>query len=396
MPKALADREVFSYVAESTWGTTPTSPTLQNLRLVTEDLSSETANEHSKEIRPDGQITDHLRLGHSVAGSINFELTYGTFDDFFAAICRDSAWSSAVTDVASDAGIAANNTGNQFEGTDGEFTNYTVGSWVYVTGFTETANNGLFKIVAINSSDPGTSDDDELVVSGGTLTTEASGDSVSITQLSEVTNGTDATSFTFQRQHTDITQFAVFTGVRLNTMSLTLAANKIIEGSFGVMGRRETRDTSAISGSSNTTANTNPIMTTADHVSGLLENQTSFEANEVTFSIDLQHRQLPIVASQYSADINPGLFMVSGTAKVYFENKTLLDKYLAWTDTPLAFLLADADGNRYVIDMPATKLATGKTPNPGQSTDIMAEFEYKAKMHATEGITLRIARLPAS
>lgn len=69
-----------SYVAESTWGTTPSSPSFANLRFTSESLQWAKETVRSDEIRPDRNVVDEIMIGRSSAGSLDFELSYGSFD----------------------------------------------------------------------------------------------------------------------------------------------------------------------------------------------------------------------------------------------------------------------------------------------------------------------------
>lgn len=72
--------------------------------------------------------------------------------------------------------ISAAASDNSFNDSASGFSGMAIGQYIPVTGFTEAANNGLFKIESITSS--------KIVVSGGTLVDEAAGDSVEIAPLS--------------------------------------------------------------------------------------------------------------------------------------------------------------------------------------------------------------------
>lgn len=70
----------FAYVAETAWGTTPSSPAFQKLRITSETLMPAKATVRSDEVRPDRNVVDEIQVGQSVAGDINFELSDGTFE----------------------------------------------------------------------------------------------------------------------------------------------------------------------------------------------------------------------------------------------------------------------------------------------------------------------------
>lgn len=84
-----------AYVPETTFGTTPSTPSFQTLRVTSGGLSTSKATEVSQEIRSDKNVTDELQVGQSVSGNYPVEMTYGSFDDLMAA-ALGGAWSSDV------------------------------------------------------------------------------------------------------------------------------------------------------------------------------------------------------------------------------------------------------------------------------------------------------------
>ncbi len=79
------------YCTESTFGVTPSTPDMKRFRHTGTTLALTRESLQSKELRHDAQISD-FRLGaDSVSGEVQFELSYGSFDDFLAAAIR-GAW----------------------------------------------------------------------------------------------------------------------------------------------------------------------------------------------------------------------------------------------------------------------------------------------------------------
>lgn len=89
-----------SYVAESTWGVTPTSPapTFQAIRMTGESLKITNESVVSDEIRPDRNVPDTILVGGDASGGIDGELSYGTFDDFLESALY-STWSTSPADI---------------------------------------------------------------------------------------------------------------------------------------------------------------------------------------------------------------------------------------------------------------------------------------------------------
>lgn len=92
----------FAFVPEATWGTTPSNPSFQKMRITGESLVYDIRNEPSQEIRPDVDISDLIQLGASASGDVQFELSYGSdFDAILEHALRGSFASSRL-----DAGTA--------------------------------------------------------------------------------------------------------------------------------------------------------------------------------------------------------------------------------------------------------------------------------------------------
>lgn len=89
-----------AYIAESTYGTTPSTPTLKIQRFVSESLNANIENIVSNEIRADRNVTDLIQVGSSGGGSVDFELSYGSFDDWLESLMFGT-WSSNVLKNAS-------------------------------------------------------------------------------------------------------------------------------------------------------------------------------------------------------------------------------------------------------------------------------------------------------
>ena len=84
-----------AYIAESTYGVTPATPTFKVARITGNALRSTKATVVSSEIRSDRNVPDEQMVGLDVTGGYNFEASYGTLDDLIeAALC--GTWSGNV------------------------------------------------------------------------------------------------------------------------------------------------------------------------------------------------------------------------------------------------------------------------------------------------------------
>lgn len=90
-----------AYVAETTYGTTPASPSFTNVRMTGEGLQPDINNIQSSEIRPDRNASDQVQVGGSGTGNIDVEMSYGGFMDDWLEGLMMSSWETNVLKNAS-------------------------------------------------------------------------------------------------------------------------------------------------------------------------------------------------------------------------------------------------------------------------------------------------------
>lgn len=92
---ANASEVQLSYVPETTWGTTPSTPTFQILRFTRESLKLLRESVVSSEMRADRNVTDQILVSGGASGGIGIELSYGTFDDLLESLLQNT-WSTNI------------------------------------------------------------------------------------------------------------------------------------------------------------------------------------------------------------------------------------------------------------------------------------------------------------
>ncbi len=381
------NRVQLACVEETSFGVKVTGSNLQILRHTGETLKQETGIQVSQEIRSDRQIADVARTSIHASGQINYEMSYGAYDDLLAAALMSAGWSSPET-VGPITTIAAVATGNTFTDSGNGLADLDVGQWIKVSGFSNAANNGFFKLVSVAAG--------EIQVSGGTLVDESASPSVTITQGGQIVNGTTKTSFNIERTFSDLTgELSLFTGMMVDTLSLNAALNAMITGSVGFIGSRE-ESLAASGGTGYDAAATGEVMNGVDDITGLLEGGAVLNAQSVSFTLANNLRAREKLGHLGAFDMGTGTVNVTGTLEAYFESATLFDKYLNYTATSLSLVLLDGAGNAYVIDLPNARFTDGSRQAGAQNQDVLANLSFQAFRHATEAVTIRIARFPAA
>lgn len=386
---ASSNRVALRQAIESIFGTTPSTPTLKGVRMTGESLNFNIQNITSDELRADRQTTDLVQVSADASGDINFEMSYDAYDEFLSAVMA-SDWSTAISISATD--ISAANADSSFNSTVTDFTteNVNVGQWIKVSGFTETANNGYFRVTSVAAN--------KLVVAGGTLADEAAGDTIAVAG-SRVINGTTLKSFTIQKhfQDLDTPVFVNFTGMRIGSMSLNFQVGQILGGSFSLMGLSSSTDTSQIAGATTPDAPTNEVMNAVSGLVGIQIDDTASTAYFSNLTLDLNNnlRAQDAIGTLGHVGIALSRLELTGNVSIYFQDQTLYNKYLNGTSFSLSFRVQDNDGNAYIFTIPEVKFESGTVVAGGLDQDVMLETTWRSIMHPTLGYMMQIDKFAA-
>lgn len=84
-----------SFIKETVYGTTPSTPAFTNARYTSETLKHLRQTITSNEVRSDRNVSDLIQVAGGAEGAINFEMSYGAFDSFLeGALC--GTWATNV------------------------------------------------------------------------------------------------------------------------------------------------------------------------------------------------------------------------------------------------------------------------------------------------------------
>lgn len=402
------NRAQLSFAKENAWGLFPTAAgTPQvNLRFTGESFGFNVANIQSAEIRSDRQVTDLIQTGADCSGGFNFELSYddGGFAELFKGALWSSSWSTPIssykTSLEMDPGATY---GYLWTLAYDSFASFDTGQWVKVSGFSTTgataADNGCYFIVARRTTGL------DVLPNIPVATTSTNNGTANglLVQGCYVRNGTTESSYSFERYHSDVTQYFDFTGCIINTLSITAAANAIATGSIGVIGKEATRAVTPGSAQTKTAAGTADVFNGVSNVARVMEGYgTSFSTidadlivQQISFTLTNNVRGISGIGFLGFADVGVGVMSITGGLNAYFRDGTFYDKYIAATDTGFSFELTDNDGNTYIFTFPKVKLATDGINVPGQNADVVENMTWQAVMHPTLLYTMQVDKMPA-
>jgi len=379
---ADSNRVSLGLVEESTFGTTPASPTYEEVRFTSEDLGQGNDTTQSSEIRSDRQIPDIVRTLVTASGGLNFELSYNVtaFELLMkGALAASSTFASVPADTSGTITVDSNNQELTSDGSTPDFTAepMSVGDWIKLKSGFDSANNGKYvRVTSISASAVG--------YEGSTLTDHSGGGDEVIGNSSVIRNGTTEASFTVQKQFNDIGNAVNFTGMRVGGMGLTLTPGSIATGNFGLQGVQiEDPGSSFTSLASLTSAATNPVMNSIDGVEDVIVNRaspvTGLDMTEVSMSLTNNLRNVNAIGSTGPVDIGYGTLGVTGTMNSIFRNMDIYDNVINFTSTDLAFVVRDGQNGGYLIDIPNIKPSGNNNPQAGgQDQTVEMPFSFSA------------------
>jgi len=205
--------------------------------------------------------------------------------------------------------------------------------------------------------------------------------------------GTTRRSYTVERHHQDIGKYLRSTGCQFNTMSLSVAPNSMVTGSFGIIGSGFTTSGAALGSATYSAESTTAPF---DSFSGSIKEGGSAIAiiTALELNIDNGMEALYVVGSADTLLPSIGKSSVTGSVTAYFENTTLLDKFVAETTSSIEFTLTDAAGNDYIVLLPKVKYNSGNPEVSGPGA-ITVTLDFVALYNSTDASQIKITRVPA-
>lgn len=214
--------------------------------------------------------------------------------------------------------------------------------------------------------------------------------------INRITNGTTLKSYTIQKHFTDLTtpEYHNFTGCVINTMQLNWEVGKIVEGSFGLSGWDVSTSTSQIAGATTPAANSNTPMNAVSNFQQFKVDGSTFTGNVSSLQLSVNNNIRPIRALGYMSarDMVLGNFEVTGNMNIYFKDGALYTKFKNGTTFAVSFVMADAQGNQYLFEIPRAKFETGQVVAGGKNTDVMFNTTFRALYQSTAGYVIRLTR----
>lgn len=394
-----SNRVALRHVEETTWGETPSTPTLATLRYTSESLNYAADFTTSEEIRTDRMTSDTIQTMASGEGDINGELSYGTYDNLIEG-AMFSDWATSGSEVAAATDISVTKTAGTpntwsigSTSTDLSAQSWVVGQFVKVSGFT-TAGTFYAEISSIAANALGIKPMTDVA-------SEVAGDTVTITPMNYIRNGVTKKSYTLQKAFTDLAtpELWNFTGARVSTWGIELGTGSILTTSFSMLAKDAQMVETQFSGATVSAANTNTVMNAVNNVAAISfdgdPGSSTLYFNSLSLTLDNSLRGQEAIGTLGYIGIEGGRLSVTGSIELYFENSAVYDKFRAASAFALSFLAQDAEGNVYVVTVPRAKYTSMEIVSGGLDQDIFASAEFEAIINTAGTHQFQVSRLAA-
>ena len=302
MAFAQGSRSSLSYITETAFGTTPSTPTFAYLPFNTHSLDLTKDRVEGNEIQADRMPRVDRHGNRQASGSIEVDLRKGDFDEFFES------------------------------------------------AFLNSYSTDTLKI------------------------------------------GTTPKYFTIEDAANDISQFRLFTGMSVSTMSVSIAPNQMVTATFDMVGKGMTQAGSTGStGGAPTASSTNAPF---DSYSGSISDGGSSIAivTSIDFSVTNSFAPTFVIGADTAQSLEYGRAVVEGTMTVYYEDETLINKFLNETESSIEVSVDDPTGsNPYTFLFPRVKYNGASVPVQNPQSRLIT-LPFVSLYDGTEGSNLTLTR----
>lgn len=368
------------YKRETTPGVLAGPTGAKTLRRVTGafNLSKEAYN--SEEIRVDYQMVDFRHGVRSVEGSLNAELSPGSYVDFLAsAVGRDfTAITTTSPGSVTVAGTGPTYTISRATGsyiTDGIKPGYVI----RFTGLTATAdNNKNLLVTAVTSATSIT----VIPLNGVAMTAGTTATGAAFTVPGKVTyvpsTGHTDDSYTFEEFYEDIAQSEAFVGCKVGSANIALPATGLVTTDFSFMGLDLGRSGTTqyftaptVQGNSGIFASVNGAL--------LVDGLPVALVTSLTINIDRGLASEAVVGSNVKPEIFEGKVMVSGEFSTLFSDRSISDIFVNETEVSLvAALTTSSAGNADFVTISMPRIKVNSDTKADSTGAIIASNSFQA------------------
>lgn len=302
MAFAQGSRSSLAYIAETAFGTTPSTPTLANLPINSHSLDLTKDRVEGNEIQADRMSRVDRHGNKQAGGSIEVDLRKGDYDE----LLESAFFNSYATDV--------------------------------------------LKV------------------------------------------GTTPKYFSMEDAANDVNQFRLFTGLAVSSVNFSIAPNQMVTSTFEMVGKGMTQAaTTGSTGGAPTASSTNSPF---DSYSGTISDGGAGISIVTSIDFSLTNSLAPtfVVGADNAQSLEFGRAVVEGTMTVYYEDQTLINKFLNETESSIEVSIDDPTGaNPYTFLFPRVKYNGASVPLQNPQSRLIT-LPFVALYDTVENTNLKMTR----
>jgi hypothetical protein len=175
--------------------------------------------------------------------------------------------------------------------------------------------------------------------------------------------GTTPKFLTMEDAAEDISQFRLFTGMSVSTMSVSIAPNQMVTGTFEMVGQSMAQ--AATTGSTGGAVTASSVNSPFDSYSGTISDGGSDIAivTSIDFSVSNSFAPTFVVGSATAPQLEFGRAVIEGNMTVYYQDANLIDKFLNETESAIVINVNDPSGSSaYTFTFPRVKYNGAAVP----------------------------------
>lgn len=381
---ATSERTDIRRVREATWGTTPSTPTMTYTRFTGESLSDSLTTETSQEIRSDRAPADLIVTDVSAGGGIDFEFSYGTYDDFLEDAFMGTWTPLAITTAITTLAAATDNV----TATGNAFANVPIGAYITLEGGSPGTVDGQYLVT-------NKADDNTLTV----IPQPAAGSATDLTG-SYLVNGATTRSYSILKRFNDANTVArqLYTGMCVTGFSLDLSTGSIMTGTWNFMGRDANWISAEIPSTANVDASTTPVMNAVDNITSITLDGVNVCSSGAVSNLSLEwdngYREQKGLCRLGAVGVVAGILSITISGSLYFEGSADAEKAKDSQDFPFTLGMTDNEGNQYFWNFPRVKFSSYEVNATGLGSDVMGEMSMTPLLDPVSGYVAILSRIP--
>lgn len=372
------------YKKETTWGDLAGTSGGVKLRRVSADFNPTADVYSSNEINTTFQTIDS-RLGvRGAEGSLNGELSPGSYADFYGSVVARAFTSVTGTSGAS---VTIATSGTNFTITRGSGSWLTdgikVGHVVRMTGAGLNAANVSNNCLVISMTSTVLT---VMVLSDTALVAEGPIASVSLAPAGKVTyvpqTGHTDDSYNIEEWYADIEESAVYTGMKVGTANIQLPSTGIVTTDFSFMGKGLTDSDTTAYFTSPTGPSTTGLLTAVQGAL-LLNGSNAACITDANIGIERAMEPAQCVGSNFNSEIFTGKINVSGSVSAYFSDSTMRDYFNNETEVTVVLVVTTGNAkNADFISFVMPRVKFNSFSNADAENGIVSGLDFTALMNA--------------